>query len=594
MFTAPGVDPVFGYGAVNIERAVNGPSKLDWGDFVARFDDLTFVWSNRLTGEGALIKDGSGTLVIEATTTNAGGLEVRGGVLRTEFMVADNVTVRSGGTFQAGIWSSFGSDVDNAGRLELLSGEGQNMSTQIHGDYRHRDGATLALPLGRALDVNGTVTIQGGTLEVTGVVRDYTVHDREYLIHAFELDGQFDSLTWAPSLFLEGTLGYGPSQPGAGPAVWLDITRLDVAAAAKAMAGMSPAAISTAERVEQAFDGIDMRQREAGRISDDFIRIAGDFQGIADEREAKSALDSLSGEAHALATTLTFDAIDMGRRALSSRIGVQAPFSAGVWKQSMGQGGETGFASGGHALEGWLVGNDRATPDGHVVGFAFGETRLQDWLGANRERSRDRQTQARFYAGRGNGDGYALAHMGFGRFDRDIQRSLYAGEDARRGVIGSYGGDYASASFEAGRRHRVGDASLALYAGAEHARVRSGEFREWGDSGFALHAEAADMRRTQAFAGLRAGFDLRGASLRAHAEWQQVLSANGFEVQASFTGVDSWSPLPVSGAAESGGLFGLGIDAWLGRAASLSFGLDQRFGPRGNDRMASLRYVLGF
>ncbi len=93
---------------------------------------------------------------------------------------------------------------------------------------------------------------------------------------------------------------------------------------------------------------------------------------------------------------------------------------------------------------------------------------------------------------------------------------------------------------------------------------------------------------------MRAERDWRGATFRAYGEWQQVLDADGFDVRARFTGIDSWSPLPLADAARSGGLFGVGFGTHVSRNAALSFGFDQRFGPRGDERMASLRYAYGF
>ena len=83
-------------------------------------------------------------------------------------------------------------------------------------------------------------------------------------------------------------------------------------------------------------------------------------------------------------------------------------------------------------------------------------------------------------------------------------------------------------------------------------------------------------------------------SLHGYAEWQHTLSATGLDIDASFVGVDAWSSLGGLQPGRSGGLFGVGFDAWAGRDARLSFGYDQRFGPRGDDRMLSLRYVKGF
>ncbi len=590
-----GVDRVFGYGALDIAAAIRGPARFDWGDVRVAFDGITSVWSNDISGTGALIKEGTGTLVIDANTTNDGGIVVRGGTLRAERSVFGDVLVEEAGTYAIGthvLGVNVQGNVANAGRIEVI-GHGSNRAvSSLVGDYLHRQGATLAFDLGQGLAVTGTATIEGGDLHVMGVKPTYTVASREVLIEAQEgLTGTFDQLTWASSLFLEGSLGYDSNL------VWLDITRLDVAATAKSLAGITASGLSAAHRVERTFDGID-RALSEGRasVADEFVRIAGEFQGIGDEAMARAALDSLSGESHALAATLTFDAIDMGRRALSSRFGrfEGRDERIGVWKQALGHGGSSGFAGGGYRPDGWLLGRDQPLGTQSVAGFAFGETRTDDRVGDNRDRSRDRQAHGMAYAGRLSGAAYVLGQFGFGRFDRIIERNVFAGDAARQGVFSLYSGDYSSLGVEVGSRRRLGGLHLTPYAGAEHTRLRQDGFVEWGGDGFGLQARAASMQRTQAIAGLRVERDWRGATFRAYGEWQQTLSAGGFAVDASFTGIDIWSPLPVADAAKSGGLFGIGVDVSPARNTRLSFGFDQRFGPRGDESMASMRYVLGF
>ncbi|KAG1390794.1 hypothetical protein G6F58_012889 [Rhizopus delemar] len=49
---APGVDPVCGYGLLDIGRAVKGPGRFDWGDVVANVDVASTgsLWSNDIVG----------------------------------------------------------------------------------------------------------------------------------------------------------------------------------------------------------------------------------------------------------------------------------------------------------------------------------------------------------------------------------------------------------------------------------------------------------------------------------------------------------------------------------------------------------------
>ncbi len=586
---AAGVDPVFGYGALDIAAAVQGPGRFDWGDVVADFDGITSVWSNGIDGDGGLVKRGDGRLVLANlpnsdyrgdTRVEAGTLVVDGHLTSTHVRVGPQGTL----TGQGAVWQS----ISNAGTVAI---DADNRLLAA-GDYTQSATGTLSVQVGASLMVHGVATLEGGTLHVSGVAPGYVTSATEPVLTALDgLSGEFDALTHASSLFLDAELAYDYT----GYVVNLEIERLDVAAAAKRLAGVSQAGLAAAQRLETAFDRIDGARSAGSEAADaEFLEVAGAFQALSDESRARAALDSLSGESHSLATSLSFDAIDMGRRALSTRLGeLQAgDAQAGAWSRSLGQGGSSGIAGGGTRLDGWTIGHDQRS-GGFVSGFAFGETRAQDWLGGNRDRSRDRQTHAGLYLGRMSADGYVAAHLASGRFDRGIERRLFAGDDARPGVFAAYSGRYGSLELEAGRHRELGDWRLTPYVGAGHARMRNDGFAEWG-SGFGLTAAAATLTRTQAVAGLRASRDWRGARLHVWSEWQQTLRADGFDVQASFTGIDSWSPLPMADAAKSGGLVGFGLETWLGRNARLSLDFDQRFGPRGHERMGSLRYVLGF
>src|SRR5690606_28316460 len=83
----PGVDAVFGYGALNIASAILGPSRLDWGDFVVDFSGITSTWRNPLYGDGALVKRGTGVLMLHGHAQNAGGVRVEGGTLDTSHYI---------------------------------------------------------------------------------------------------------------------------------------------------------------------------------------------------------------------------------------------------------------------------------------------------------------------------------------------------------------------------------------------------------------------------------------------------------------------------------------------------------------------------
>jgi autotransporter-associated beta strand protein len=582
----PGVDPVFGYGALDVGKAVKGPARFDWGDVTVDFDGGTSTWSNDIEGDGGLVKRGTGKLVLSASTQYTGNTRVAEGTLSVAGQLNGNARIDSGATF--GMGDGVNGNLANGGTLAV---EGGASTRTITGDFTQSADATLAFLVGAPLHVEGSASIDG-ELQVAGIADGYVHSETEDVVVADGgLSGTFDTLTEGPGVFLDATLGYDANH------AWLDITRLDVSATAQTFAGMSLASLSSAQRIETAFQQIDRQgQGGTGTISNGFIRIAGEFQHINTEAVAKKALSSLSGQSHAAAAAMTFDSADMGRRALSSRFSAFAgrPDRAGTWQQALGQSGQGGFVADDFAVSGWLMGHDQRIGDHGVAGFAFGETRANnDVANGNPDRSRDRQTQGQFYAGSLRGNAYVLGQLGFGHFDRDIDRRLFTGErDA--GVSSRYAGGYTTTSLEAGYRVALGGGALTPYVGAEHTRLRSDGFQEQGADGFGLQSGAWTSSRTQAIAGMRASRGWRNLELYGYAEWQQTLSANGLDIDARFVGVDASAPLSGLQPARSGGLYGIGFDAWLSRDAKLGFGYDQQFGPRGDVRMVSLRYMLGF
>lgn len=139
---AAGVDPVFGYGLLNIGKSVNGPSKFNWGDVQVSFDGITSTWSNAISGSGGLIKNGTGTLVLGANNTYAGNTQVQGGTLRLGGTNAGSFSVGPQGNL-AGT-GSVGGNVANNGTVTV---EGAS-NLAIAGNYQQTATGRLAVDLG--------------------------------------------------------------------------------------------------------------------------------------------------------------------------------------------------------------------------------------------------------------------------------------------------------------------------------------------------------------------------------------------------------------------------------------------------------------
>ncbi len=597
---APGVDAVFGYGLLNVGKAVQGPARFDWGETVVNVNQtgLNSTWRNAISGSGGLVKQGAGALGLSAANTYSGATRIEQGTLalRDGGSIRSSVTITAqanpaaaGLQFMNGDTRVLG-NVDNGGSVLLL---GADSSGTIEGNYIQRSGAQLMIALGaKALQVSGTATLDGGVL-INGMVSGYVPQDgrRQDLVHAGAgLSGQFATpatVTQNTGLaLLQTQYGYDANN------AWLMLDRVSVTSAARS-AGVGIQAMSVAGQVEHAFELLDADARLQGgtfaAAAATLQQGGGGFNGLG------RSLESLSGRAHATATAMTFDSIDMNRRALSTQFADSAGGGArtGSWTRTLGGGGQGGYLGSDYSAAGWMLGQEAAIGEQGVLGFAFGQTRASTTAGVAQDRSRDRQDQSQLYAGWRAGPAYLLGQAGFGQYQRQIDRGLLLGT-ARTGVQARYGGRFLAGSVEGGYRFGRHAASLTPYLGAQYTRIDNDAFREQGGYGFGLRAGDWHSSRLQALAGLRGQYRWRTLELTGYAEWQQALSSDGLSLDAGFVGIDAWAPLAGLQPARSAGLFGLSVDSWLSRNTRLSLGYDQRLGPRGDNRQVSLRLLQGF
>ncbi|HSD18172.1 MAG TPA: S8 family serine peptidase [Thermomonas sp.] len=589
---AAGVDPVFGWGLLNVTRAASGPSNFAWGDFSVSFTGHS-VWRTSITGSGGLIKAGSGILTLAQPVTYTGDTRVLAGGLDIRAGLQSNLIVSNGAT----VWAKgiiFG-NVSNSG----LFLNGADNSTVIANSASYTQAATgnLGVWLGSHLRVGGVANING-QVSVLGVKSGYTTTARETLLNATGgVNGTFASLRAAPNVFLDASLAYDPNN------VFLNINRINVASA---VAGMSLSTITqaSAARVESAMGAIDGQL--AGNvpvgIGSAFIDAAGALQQASSVAHADRSLRSLSGELHGASAALTLDAIDAGRRALNGRLDTlsHAPRAAGGWYRDLSSGGtlaQGGFDSVGIDASGEMIGNDWRVGSNAIVGIAMNRLDQSSWLGEFGDRSRGHQRELQVYASAWRGDWYGQAQLASGTFQRQMQRNLMLGamQDA---VATQLSGDYVGAFGEIGRRFEAGGIALTPYVGSQYVQIANDGFDEGGASGFGLRANAWDSSRWQGFVGLRAtrGWRVGDIDLRAdaRAEWQRTLSASGFAFDASYGGVSQWAPLQGIGLADRVGLVGAGVAANLGTRATFRFDLSRRSSPVGDDDLAWLQAFWRF
>ena len=593
---APGPDPVFGYGLLDVGKAVNGPARFDWGDVSTTLGTgVSSNWNNAISGAGGLVKNGVGTLALtSASNSYTGTTSVLNGTLRVGGSLGGSVQVSGPATLdvpsgKAGLLVN-GSSVSNSGTIKLPSDGGLSIP---NGSYTQAAGSHLALYVGNVVSAR-SATLQGGDLQVLGVKSGYTWHSRENVVVTTNgLTGTFASLSSGPGVFLQATLGYDPLN------AWLDITRLDVSATAQAM-GFSAMSVGSAERIEGAFREMDRRMTNDGRTSasvgGDFLAAAGELQRSPNASVAERSLSSLSGELHAADTAFARLAIDGNRHALQSHLDDLADRPlGGAWSADLRE--ERGLSHFDLRSNGWLIGHDVRVRDNLIVGGALGETDSFVQSGLRNDRERNRQLEGQLYAQWNAGDNYVSGRTAVGHMDRAMQREVFLGLDGFD-TRSNYADRYQSTSLEGGRRFRIGDGVLTPYVGVQSIRLDRDGFNEAGALGFGLDANASQWRETQSFAGVRMqqGWNagVVRVALQAHAEWQHALSQSGSNIDARFSGIDVWSPISGSGFGGDAATVGFGIDTRWSGGNLLSLSFDSRRESGDNYGQAMLRWVRAF
>ncbi|RTG54879.1 S8 family peptidase, partial [Serratia marcescens] len=258
---APGIDALYGWGMINLGKAINGPgmfytvedipaefripdptgvaygptqfvanipglgAEVDAGTLHARkCDDISCeleVYSNNISGHGGLTKEGMGTLVMTGANTYAGPTLVNQGRLAINGSVTSDVSVQNGG-----IVGGSGTVGSLTARRGGTVAPGNSIGTlNVAGNVSFEPGSRYAVEVGPngqsdRIQSSGAATIGGGEVAVTlenssnlltqSEVRSLLGQQYNILTAQQGVSGQFDAV--APNyLFLGTGLSYQPN-----------------------------------------------------------------------------------------------------------------------------------------------------------------------------------------------------------------------------------------------------------------------------------------------------------------------------------------------------------------------------------------------
>ncbi|EMH4161069.1 autotransporter outer membrane beta-barrel domain-containing protein [Pluralibacter gergoviae] len=603
---APGIDPLYGWGMINLEKAVNGPAMLvteqdipeafridgAYGDgqFVANLPGIGAVldkgkptqrlcnsilcgwdlWSNDISGHGGLTKTGVGTLILTGNSSYSGPTRVDGGRLAINGRVTSDVSVQNGGVL--GGSGRIGSLTANRGGTVA---PGNSIGTlSVDRDVTFAPGSRYAVEVGPngqsdRIDSRGAAQINGGDVTVSlenspnllsqQEVRSLLGQRYSILTAQNGVSGRFDSVS--PNyLFLGTALAYQPDR------VTLAVGRNDrsfasvaetrnersVAAAADTLSAGHPVYESiltrgTAGEARQAFRQLD------GQIHADIASAL-----VNDSRYLRETLNGRLRQAQGLAGPADIKADESGAWAQL----------LGAWDHASGTSNATGYQANTYGV---LLGVDAPVADGWRLGVATGYTRTSLDGG---------------HGAKGDSDNYHLATYGARQLGALALRAGAGYTWHRIGTSRTVGyGDKESSSYSARTAQLFTEAGYALqadwlnlepFANLSYVNFENDRIREHGSAaalaGGKQHTDAA-----LSTLGLRAdtrwqvepGTDV---ALRGELGWQHQYSDRDRATGLRFRGTDAAFTVNSVPVSRDGLVMKAGLEVAVNDRAALSLG----------------------
>ncbi|MDF7675407.1 S8 family serine peptidase [Neisseriaceae bacterium ESL0693] len=496
---AKGVDAVYGWGLLNVGKAVNGPAQFAFGDFSANVTQGSYVFSNDIDGAGGLIKKGEGTLVLKGHHTYQGKTEVNAGRLVVEGSNLSSTHIASQAIYQ--LTGTTGA-VDNQGTF--ISND-----ATINGDFSQNAEATFQTSLGSMTTVHGVANL-AGQVYFDGRKAGFIPEEGTDIpvIMAQQRHGEFADSQLSTDLLLEGRPSYDDKN------VYFHVSRITARQAVQdhqiLTGGVADSAIISAARaLDNTFQQLDTvsTQNIQKPQWQDMLLGAADIQHVQSVASLKRSLYSLSGTVYSNANvvnTLTLDKLNHDfmtvMRNDSEQVAaiLQLNHRNNHWNPA-GMSGKQNTNSGilgasknfGQGLSGaiaytfqqghWAEQDSRAKikSNGLMLGSVYAP---EDWYGFNLSGS-----------------------VAYHHFSHDVHRQLWLGENSENTGVKAKG-DVWQLALNGGKAFYLDKLTFFPQLGIRYDYLRQDGFDEPGAHGFGLHARKLNKGVMTGLAGLTGAY----------------------------------------------------------------------------------------
>ena len=489
-----GVDPIYGWGYVNAEKAVRGPALLPTSFSAAVPDSVNWTFSNDISGDGDLIKIGGGGLTLTGNNTYSGPTRIDSGTLNLS--------------------GSLGSDVFmNGGAFNAYGGT-------VNGNV-HADAGTLGLAAGSTLQINGMLDLNGAGLTLLAP-SGYISQWQGTVLTAASITGSTQSRMDSP--WFSSTAS-------------VQDARIDASIQRRAVTDVlesySATQLNSATNLEAAFAQLD---RGAGT---DALRQSAAALQSTDTGRAAAAILALSGQSQTTMKDVVLETGDALQPLLNERLRDIERVDGergGAWFMFASPDSrkrEAGFLDTDINSTLWAAGADWRWQDVSIGAALFtADDRVQ--YGGVSDQVRGDRTGIALYARQQGETWYWQGYALYSQFDSRTTRTLDTGLNDTLAESRSEG-DSRGLSIETGRKFGE-HFGLALLASADWAELDA--YAETGSTGLELGFPAASLSRVLLGPDLRYGRALKnGFAWDVQAGYRFVLNDVGTGMRAYYTGL---------------------------------------------------------
>ena len=519
-----GVDSVYGWGLLNISKAVNGPALFSKAaafedNVTVNFDNYVSVFSNNIGGDAGLIKQGNGTLVLGGYNTYTGDTKVENGKLYVTNNMTSKIindapatTVLSGASVasvsNSGTLYSVGNNrvasLDSAPNSVVVADSNSKITVAEKSDLSN---------VNLKVNIDKYVTKEGETNDYIGG----------------NVENKYNSVS------AEGNYNVKNTEKGN-----VNISR---ASMANIVAEGQESSINVANNLDSAFDSLD-KEVKAGTANADVLEQAKELQKVVSSIATASSLQSLSGEVYASAQALTFEQAQTINKDLSNRlnqIGVlDDTGNGGYWLSGIGGKGKItkkGYASADTKTLGSMFGVDKKFGDNLILGTAIAYSNSDAKFDSNAGKSESKSVNISLYGRYGQKDNpvYVQGRLGLGFVDSNVERNVITGNIVNSEKI-NHKDKVISAYVESGYNVKKGNFTFTPYVALENDTVIRGKFKE--NSKFAISASKKTYNQSNATVGLRGTQSFGAVKLNGYVEYKQALNKEDLSFDSKFNGID--------------------------------------------------------